>query len=1106
MPTRDELRQLVASAQTGDELAAAVAALDAHDQGLRAQASQDRELDLAGQHVARAMTPVPLFEHHTAATDWMGELDTEPGDFRTAMIAEAATWYAQVPEAVKADAAEFGEQARGRARTLASVHGSKARAAEREFLSYVGYLARTAGSGLPQIDQTIDANNQPAPTPYPTEVFDNFAPEQNNFNGGVEGDNHDSQINSGVNPQYQQLMSQNGGGSGFGSGAELEDHHDTAFNPGLGYAEVPLGTPGQIPTSAPGAAPSAPSTPNPNEGVDDYDEGSGRRQAAYTEPDPHGYRWVTATREIMHPFHQVCGASHWPGERCGGQEHTASLAIGYTGSLDDFRRTAQLEQIGADAGIKAVRAAQGPRALAEHYNQVMAAFDASDPGSDDTAVLHGFMAVVRPVLARQPQGLCKSCGTGDHDCAGGKCTCKTCSSTTASRLDFKEGVFDPDHDGDDDSTPAGDTDHDFFPKESASSLPTQHQIIDPNNAPTPQDDQFATDVMFPIDPAFAEQWETGPGGAQPKGNVQKEAISSESARVFGRMDAMEGKNPRHQDNYAYSKQAHGSYLRAWNELAGTVHGMTGRPAIGKEQYSSMTGRPDLHSHYMGHYAQGWGHANEGEDNPNWEYLPDSARNPKTSSSGVGEHPDTNRCSDCGHLPGCSCPHHCDNDSQEHTGSRHTADTLTQPHQTTDDFASPYNSAETTPQPEVSNTTVDGEAGYKAGVADAQAGERPAFADNSSGVSPYVKRYAEGYASVRMPDPGSQDVPYSLGGDSGQAFNDQEAQREFQVAKASLQAEGRDFSEKQREEAEDKGDALPGGKLPIEDAEDLENAEHLKGKVKGVPKSEVDSYMKRKEHEFGKAALRVSAAFVPDRAVAEDGFRRGYLFARNWQPGASIVAQGSAQFEAGLYAGITDSPGHQGAWVAEHRRLAAKFPALGDRLDAHRAFTAKLAARSDETLTRGLYVQAATTVDLVTDGPGTSPDPMGSTPINGPGTPPPSGGRGDPARPGGPGPYQGAPPLPGGPVVSDDVMGQAQEPEQPNGPLAQGFSGPGKGYGNQQTIPRGDQNLAPEAPNEAAGPGYENSGAYEGDPQRYKAAAFRNTVQANLAKLREGQES
>jgi len=884
MADRNTLRRAVAAAQTGPELAEAVAALDAHDQGVVATAAQNRELDLAGQHVARALTPVPLFEHHTAATDWLGSEDEPAGDYKTAMISEASVWYQGLDPAVRGDAEEFGAQLAGRVQTVASAWGAYAPAARSEFLSVVGYLhQRTAGSGLPQIDQTTDANNQPSATPYPTEVFDNFAPPENDFNGGVEGENHDSQISSQQAPMLQQIQQQDGGGSGFGSGPEKPVTHDTAFDPGLGYAEVPLGAPGTIPT-APGAAPAASSTPNQNEGVDDYDESGHGKQASYTAPDPAGYRWVTGSREVMHPFHASCETSHWPGERCGGTAHTASVAIGYTGSLDDFRKTAQLELLGAEAGRKAVAAAPGPKQLAEHYNRVMAGFSGSDQADEDTAVLHGFMAVVRPVLA---QG-------------------------SRSRLDFPLAA------------------------EAASSLPTEHQVIDPNNAPTPDADQFNTGVMFPIDPAFAAEWETGPNGAQPKGSAKEAARGNgpPHGRVldrWGRMDALEGRPAKHKTDYAWGAVAHGKYLRGYNATKGGVDALVGRPAMDKESYGAMTGRPDLHEHYLGHYADMRSAEGTGGSTgrPDWEHGEDASqgsafvaalRSLAWDSSGTGEDSDTDRCTDCGHHRDgpCGCTHDCTYPKP----NRKTADTLSMPHQTTDDTNPPFNSAETTPDVPGS----DGDAGRKAGVADANAGERPAFADSSSQVSPYVKAYAEGYSSVHLPPPGQPDVPYSMGGDSGQAANAQEAQQAFQVAKASK--------------------------------------------------------------------------------------------------------------------------------------------------------------------------TAGTSVDLVSDGPGTSPDPMGSTPINGPGTPPQSGGRGDPARSGGAPPYQGAAPLPGGPVVSDDVMGQSQEPQQPDGPMPMGFSGPGSGYGNQ--------NLAPRAENAADGPGYENQGAYDGDPQRYKAAAFRQTVQANLAARREGE--
>src|SRR6185312_5545039 len=157
------------------------------------------------------------------------------------------------------------------------------------------------------------------------------------------------------------------------------------------------------------------------------------------------------------------------------------------------------------------------------------------------------------------------------------------------------------------------------------------------------------------------------------------------------------KAPPHKDAYPFSKQQHGNYLRGWNEVTAPVHAMNGRDAVTRDEYGTQTGRPDLHSHYMGAYASAWSKLHPDEDNPHWEHLPDSARNPRTGAAdgGTGQHEDTNRCSDCGHLPGCGCTHHCDNDSQEHTrrqAVRHQADTLTQPHQTTDDVNPPYNSA------------------------------------------------------------------------------------------------------------------------------------------------------------------------------------------------------------------------------------------------------------------------------------------------------------------------------------------------------------------------------------------------------------------------------
>jgi hypothetical protein len=1029
MNKRAELLQAIAKAGSGAKQASAVAALDAFDTAARTAAARERELDLGAGIAVNRMTPVAVHEHHTAATDWLADADTDSGDFRTAMIAEASAFVRGLPADVRADAEELAEQAHGRARTLASAYGSNRRAAEREFISFAAYLLQTEGaSGLPQIDQTVDPNNAPAPTPYPTEVFDNFAPPQNDYNGGVEGEGHDSSISSEQAPGIQTIRSQDGGGSGYGSGPERPDQHSTQMDTSNSYAEVPLGPPGQIPT-APGGQPPATSTPNPIAGSDQVADDNGlqdemgKRQGSYTSPDASGFRWVARAAEVMQPFHTACSTNHWPDEGCGHDAHTASLAISHAMDLEQAHRIYRCELIGAEEGQKAVQRASTLRGLANRHNAVTAAWADSERTAEDAAVLHGFMAVVRPVLA-----------TGEKQAAG----------ELGSRLDFS---YAPGR----------------HAREAASTLTQIQQITDADNHETPGDDDLPEGTMFPLNEAFTQQWESGPGGAQPKSGQQKTAgpgkgMSGRMTRQWGSMDAAEGKRAQHQNDFYWSDKAHGQYVRGWNDTAGFRHGMSGRSPMTASDYETMTGRRDLHSHYMAAYQNGAAYAGRGD-----------------GSSAAGGAP-----------------------ANDYTvlSSRKTADFMTKPHQTTDDQAPPFNSQATTPDPFSSNAEpqdADFQAGVRDGKADLAAGQRPTFADNSSHASPYVQGYSSAFGGGAPG--GQQDVPHSMGGDSGQAMNAGEAGTAFQVAKASLQAEGRDFSQAERDEDARHGDALPGGKLPIEDAEDLKNAERLKGKVKGVPKAEVNRYMERKEHEFGKKSLRASAAFVPDRAIAKPDFVKGYGYASRWAPGDRLVSTGSAAFEAGLYAGITDNPEHQAAFVAAHRKLAGKLAFLAARLRAHRSFTTKYAARLDDAVVRGLYVQAGTTVDLVTDGPGTSPDPMGSTPINGPGTPPPMGGLGDPAQPGGASPYQGAPPLPGGPVVPDDVMGKSQQEATPDGAPAMGFSGPGKEYQNT--------NLAPRGPNAANQVGYSNPGAYQGDPSGGdRVAVFRRTVQGNLQRMRE----
>lgn len=577
----------------------------------------------------------------------------------------------------------------------------------------------------------------------------------------------------------------------------------------------------------------------------------------------------------------------------------------------------------------------------------------------------------------------------------------------------------------------------------ASGLPQIQQHTDPNNQPDPEGDELPTGVAFPVgdnspQSTFGQQWSTGPQGPQPRtGTIQAEALdmSGQRAAQMGHADAMAGQTPTHKDGFGASKQRHRRYLEGWNQTAGLIHGLVGRGPMTKAEYGAQTGREDLHSHYLAAYAQG--RALHGQSNSLYR---------------------------------------ADAEGQTTASLRTQADAWTHPHQTTDDLNPPYNSAETSPDPWSQNASPgsqDFQAGVSAGQADRQSGERPLFADNSSMVSPYVKGYAQGYGAAQAPQ-GPQDVPRSMGGDSGQAVNAGEAQRSFQVARASRTASVQDAWADARDNLEQQLD-VQGGR-PISGAP---GDEHLEGEGTGG----------RSSATWKTSSLRrVSAAFAPDSLMGDPEFRKGYLFARKWRPGQRLVAQGSAKFEAGLYSGITDRPGIQDAWVHAHAVQGGRHRELVRRIGLHESFTAKVLGGYGHPPMRYL---AGTSTDLITDGPGTSPDPMGSTPLNGPGAPPPMGGAADPAAAGGAPPYQGAPPLPGGPVVPDDVMGQPQQQPQPDGPFTQTFSG---------THPE-NVTLAPVAPNKADQSGYTNRDAYKGDPHgNDRLAAFRARVAAGIAAM------
>jgi len=205
--SRAEIVAAIQKASSLAEQAALVTELDQYDRNQRRAAAEARSIDLADTIVQETLRPVAVHEMHTTSTDWLGSFEAAE-DSDNQLLATAALWYSRVSPEVKADQEEFMEQAKGIMRREASAYGERAQAAYSAGMTYLAHLVRReAASGLDQIDQTVAPDGvTSAPTPIPTDVFDNFAPEVHPDNQGVVGTETSER-----NPLLQQIQSEDGG-------------------------------------------------------------------------------------------------------------------------------------------------------------------------------------------------------------------------------------------------------------------------------------------------------------------------------------------------------------------------------------------------------------------------------------------------------------------------------------------------------------------------------------------------------------------------------------------------------------------------------------------------------------------------------------------------------------------------------------------------------------------------------------------------------------------------------------------------------------------------------------------------------------------------------
>lgn len=334
---RDETLRALGAAGSLQEQIELVASLDAMDDADRRTAEASRSIDWAETVVGDTLGHARSFDRHTASSDWLHETDTSGGEnHHTAVIAEASLWFGRLDSDVRADAQEYSEQARGFARRTAGKYGERAEEAEQSILDYAAFLNRSvlAASGLPQVEQLVDAQENPAETPLPTDVFDTFEGPIHPINEGVSGTEQNS-----LAPGAEEALSGAGGSPGGGRPSEHEE--------------------GQGPTSEPYYPPASAKEGRKTAGALE----TAKHQAAQRG---HAMQWTAA--EGVDSFTGRCsgcgssmavtaagivgGNAHTHG--CTNRSHALlgsgpSVAIGYTQNLDEFLAAQAAREAGGAA-------------------------------------------------------------------------------------------------------------------------------------------------------------------------------------------------------------------------------------------------------------------------------------------------------------------------------------------------------------------------------------------------------------------------------------------------------------------------------------------------------------------------------------------------------------------------------------------------------------------------------------------------------------------------------------------------------------------------------------------------------------------------------------
>lgn len=953
--SRAEIMAALQKASSLSEQIALVSELEALDAREASNVADSRSLDFTSSIVDQTLSPVLVHEFHTASTDWLSmDDDNDDAGYHKTVMAKAAVWYGKVSPEVKADGAEFVEQARGIARRTASAYGNFAADAEATFLSYVAFLNREAASGLDQIDQSIDPNNMPKPTEYPAATFPTFQDPVHPINEQAVA--QEGQWNNPLLMEIDQL----GQGEGVGEwpaipgGGTANSVNVTSVAISHSYnldefrQREAASTLDQITqTTAPDGVTFKP-TPLPADVaypwilggpvVDPEADDQDFTQAAPAAIDKAVAARLTAAKiqwEDMGGFDPAGGEDKLL-HSAETEDRDGNVAYGYIHQSahdpDVIYTTMENDNATDHHDHESVAAAKAH--INEHLRGYLPGRQHEDgftasrkTAAPLAAIAPAVMRAVAPTVVRSVapsliDGLMSGGGGNEVDedededgytasrrtAAPADSSCRSCDATGKTK-DGKNscgncggmGIVPAEVNAPKNASRRTAGLDDMVGRTDSSGEPNcLHCAYDKDSA-----DYF--EGSQPISRRDLEDyktdWDDEYGISQSPADVPCANCGDDIEEAADKAFKLRAprKTPNNKTTSSRKTASDGCEGQGNDHYFHESYGEVSKPQLAA--YKSHNVPPALHDEIVDYFGE---HNHRDITN----YVKSQGRN------GL-DYGDVYR-----------------------QASRKTADMYgnsDMPHAVPQPNVA--NSPATTPQPQQGGSY---SSGFAAGMADATVGDAPTYADNSSGLEfsqGYVEGYSKGFDVVKSKV--QKDQPYSAGGDNGQALRS------------------------------------------------------------------------------GTAARKTSSLFTPEEAFEIADFRKAYKFASTWDESKPLVRTGSAEFEAGLYAGISDNPVAQDAWVAKHSKQASKFPEFGERIALHKDFSVKMLDSTDAMVKSAYLVQAATSTDLDTMAPSASPSPVGETPINGPGRPGPLAGGMDPARAGGPAPYNGVEPL-GQSVIDADI--------------------------------------------------------------------------------------